>query len=343
MKNTISVHSSIREALALLENLDIQTLFVVDEEGRVKGTLTDGDIRRGMLGGKSLDEEVTTCMHREFRFVREDAVDAQALRDCRDKRIYILPVLDADGHLKDMIDLKKRKSVLPVDAVLMAGGRGERLRPLTENTPKPLLKVGGKAIIDHNIDHLEEYGVARAFVTVNYLAYKIIDHFEEREAHWQPGMTKVSCVKEPQFLGTIGALRFVEGLGDEVLVLNSDIYTQIDYEAFYLNFKKSGADMSIATIPYDVSIPYGIMDIRGGLVKGISEKPVFNYYANAGIYLLKKSALDLIPEGRSFDATDLVNALSAAGGKVVHFPIDGIWIDIGSFEEYQKACELAAR
>ena len=103
----------------------------------------------------------------------------------------------------------------------------------------------------------------------------------------------------------------MEGLGDEVLVLNSDIYTQIDYEAFYLNFKKSGADMSIATIPYDVSIPYGIMDIRGGLVKGISEKPVFNYYANAGIYLLKKSALDLIPEGRSFDATTVSGLISA--------------------------------
>ncbi len=335
MKNCIDIHTSVREALTILEESDIQTLFVLDGKGCLVGTLTDGDVRRGMLTGKSLDSTVETVMHRSFRYIREGETSVEQLKACRDQRIYIIPVLGADGHIKDIIDLKRQKSVLPVDAVLMAGGKGERMRPLTETTPKPLLKVGEKAIIDHNIDRLKAYGISRISVTVNYLADQIIEHFKEDKA--------VTCVREPKFLGTIGSLRFVENLGDEVLILNSDLYTQIDFEAFYLQFRRSEADMCIATTPYDVSIPYGIMDIQDGEVKGIREKPVFNYYANAGIYLIKKTALGLIPKDRYFDATDLVNALTASGGKVVHFPINGIWIDIGSFEEYKKACELESR
>lgn len=335
MNNCIYSHISVREALAILEEIDIQTLFVLDKNDCLRGTLTDGDVRRGMLNGKSLDDQVETVMHRSFRFLKEGEVDVEQIKACRDQNIFLIPVLGADGHIKDVINLKEQKSLLPVDAVLMAGGKGVRLRPLTDTTPKPLLKVGDKSIIDHNVDRLKDYGISRISITVNYLADQIIGHFR--------GQKEVTCIREPQYLGTIGSLRFVDNLKDEILVLNSDIYTQIDYESFYLQFHRSGADMCIATTPYDVSIPYGIMDIREGEVKGIREKPVFNYYANAGIYLIRKSALELIPEGRVFDATDLVNALAANGGKVVHFPIDGVWIDIGSFEEYQKACELVSR
>ena len=338
INNTISIHTRVQEALAILEDLNF-TLFVLSDDEKMVGTLTDGDVRRGIMGGKSLDEPAEAFMHRSFRSVLEGEVDVEFLKACREKHIYIIPVLDASGRLKDIINLKEKKSILPVDAVLMAGGKGERLRPLTETTPQPLLKVGGNAIIDHNIPRLQDYGVAKAYVTVNYLADKMIAHFSNRPSDG----IQVQCIREPEYLGTIGSLRFVQNLSHEILVLNSDIYTQIDYEAFYLQFRHSGADMCIATVPYDVSIPYGIMDFRNGLVKGIKEKPVYNYYANAGIYLIKKSALSLIPEGHVFDATDLVNALASNGGKVVHFPINGIWIDIGSFEEYQKACELAGR
>lgn len=332
MRNCIFTSSGIKEALAILEEADIQTLFVLDQEGRMLGTLTDGDVRRGMLQGKTLDDSVDAFMHRAFRYLTLGKTDVELIKACRDQHIYLIPILSEDGYLKDVINLKEQSSALPVDAVLMAGGKGERLRPLTETTPKPLLKVGKKTIIDHNVDRLIDYGINNIYVTVNYLADQLIEHFKGHDA--------VECIREPEFLGTIGSLRFVKNLGEEILVLNSDLYTQIDYEAFYLHFRRSGADMCIATTPYDVSIPYGIMDLQDGEVKGIKEKPVFNYYANAGIYLIRKSALKLIPEGRVFDATDLVNALAASGGKVVHFPINGIWIDIGSFEEYKKACEL---
>lgn len=336
MDNIIRSSASVREALALMEEIDLlKTLFVLDEEDCLVGTLTDGDIRRGTLSGKSIEDSVSAVMHRSFRSVVEGKVDVEFLMACREKGIFLIPVLDEKGRLKDVINLKEKRSILPIDAVLMAGGQGKRLRPLTETTPKPLLKVGGKAIIDHTIDRLQSYGVNHISVTVNYLAQQMIEHFKNA-----PG---VECVQEQEFMGTIGSLRFVKNLGEEILVMNSDILTQIDYEAFYLQFRHSGADMCIATTPYDVSIPYGIMEFCDGQVKGIKEKPVFNYYANAGIYLIKKSVLNLIPEGRVFDATDLVNALAANGGKIVHFPINGIWIDIGSLEEYRKACELVAR
>jgi NDP-sugar pyrophosphorylase family protein len=225
---------------------------------------------------------------------------------------------------------------LPIDAVLMAGGKGERLRPLTEKTPKPLLKVGDKAIIDHNIDRLINYGVEHISVTVNYLKEQIEDHF----AIPRKGI-QVQTVREPKFLGTIGSIKFVtEFYNDTVLVMNSDLFTNINYEDFYLHFKEHDSEMSVAAVPYTVSVPYGIFDLEGRDIQGLIEKPTYNYYANAGIYLIKKNALEEIPEGTFFNATDLIEKLIAEGKKVIRFPLNGTWIDIGNPQEYQKANEL---
>ena len=226
---------------------------------------------------------------------------------------------------------------LPIDAVLMAGGKGERLRPLTEKTPKPLLPVGEKAIIDHNIDRLITYGVNHINVTVNYLAEQIEEHFKES----RDGV-KVHTVREPKYLGTIGAVRFVETFyNDTVLVMNSDLFTNINYEDFYIHFLEHDADMSVAAVPYSISIPYGIMDIEGKRdIKGLIEKPTYNYYANAGIYLIKKDVLDFIPRDSFYNATDLIEELISRGWKVIRFPLNGTWIDIGNPQEYQKANEL---
>lgn len=339
MKNTISVHSSVREALALLENLDIQTLFVVDEEGRVKGTLTDGDIRRGMLGGAVIDDPVSNVMQRNFKFLRRDKMDVQTIRAYRDKLIKIIPVLDEEGYIVDTVNLNKYRSRLPIDAVLMAGGRGERLRPLTEHTPKPLLPVGDKAIIDHNVDHIISYGVDNIRVSVHYLASQIEEHFAQPRDGVQ-----VKCYRETEFLGTIGAVRQMPAFEhDAVLVMNSDLYTNIDLEDFYLHFKEKGADMSIAAILYNVSIPFGILDLDGCDVKGLMEKPVFNYYANSGIYLIRREMLEQIPQNSFCHATNLAQKLIEQGRKVIRYPLNGTWIDIGTLKEYQKACELATR
>jgi NDP-sugar pyrophosphorylase family protein len=248
----------------------------------------------------------------------------------------LISVLDADHHIVDIIDLDRYKTRLPIDAVLMAGGRGERLRPLTEKTPKPLLPVGNKAIIDHNIDRLISYGIQHINVTVNYLKEQIEEHYQEPR-----NSVKIRTVREPKFLGTIGSVKFVPSFyNDTVLVMNSDLFTNIDYEDFFLHFKEHDAEMSVAAVPYNVSIPYGILDLDGRNIKGLLEKPQYNHYANAGIYLIKRRALEEIPDGEFFNATDLVEKLISEGKSVIRYPLNGTWIDIGNPQEYQKAKDL---
>lgn len=337
-KFIIKDSASIREALVALDGNthDSQTLFVIDEQEIMVGTLTDGDIRRGLINGAGLQSKVCEIMHRNFKFVREGEDLTDALKKFRSRLIFFVPVLDDEGHIVDVCNLIKYHTLLPIDAVLMAGGKGERLRPLTEKTPKPLLKVGEKCIIDHNVDRLINYGVKHISVTVNYLGEQIEEHYREPRDGVQ-----VQTVREPKFLGTIGSIRFVpEFYNDTVLVMNSDLFTNINYEDFYLHFKEHDADMSVAAVPYDVDIPLGILNLDGRNITGLSEKPHFGYYANAGIYLIRKSALDLIPDNKMFHSTDLVEALIAEGRKVIRFPINGTWIDIGTPQEYRRANDL---
>ena len=339
IKYTILETATIREALAALDGSthDWQTLFVVDDENRMVGTLTDGDIRRGLIRGSALEDAVSTVMHTDFKYAREGQNDVLQLKAFREKQIFFIPVLDAENHVIRVCNLLKYHSFLPIDAVLMAGGKGERLRPLTEKTPKPLLLVGGKAIIDHNVDRLISYGVKNISVTVNYLANQIEDHF--KEPHQE---VKVECVREPKFLGTMGAVRLIKEFhNDVVLVMNSDLFTDIDFEDMYLHFIENGADMSIAAVSYTVSIPFGICDLDGRDVKGIVEKPTYNYYANAGIYMFRREVLDTIPVNEFYNATDLIDALVQKKSKVIRYPLKGTWIDIGTMSEYQKAIDLA--
>ena len=316
---------------------DPLVLFVLDEGKRMVGTLTDGDSRRALIAGASVSDKVEKIMHRDFNYMRvEDIDDVKEIKRQRDMKMRLVPVLDAEKHIVEIINLEKYNSRLPFDAVLMAGGKGERLRPLTLETPKPLLKVGDKCIIDHNIDRLISYGVKHISVTVNYLKEQIEEHFSVPR-----GEVKVQTVREPKFLGTIGSIKFVETFyNDTVLIMNSDLFTNINYEDFYLHFREHDADMSVAAVPYSVQVPYGIFDLEGRNIQGLIEKPTYNYYANAGIYLIKKSALDEIPDDTFFNATDLIEKLIAEGKKVIRFPLNGTWIDIGQHADLAKAQDL---
>lgn len=337
-KFIIKANESIKDALILLDdsNHDGQTLFVVDNDNKMVGTATDGDIRRGLIRGAALSDAISTVMHINFKYVRAGEENTRQLKNYRAQQIYFIPELDNEGHLVRICNLIRHCNILPIDAVLMAGGKGERLRPLTEKTPKPLLPVGGKAIIDHNIDRLISYGVQHISVTVNYLGEQLEEHFKI-----PIGETQVQTVREPKFLGTIGSIKFVkEFYNDTVLVMNSDLFTNINYEDFYLHFKEYDAEMSVAAIPYNVSIPYGILDLDGRNIQGLLEKPKYTYYANAGIYLIKRRALDEIPIDTFFNATDLVEKLIAEKKIVIRYPLNGTWIDIGNPQEYQKAQDL---
>ena len=341
MENThiISEKKTLLEALRQINSIAPEplVLLVVDEQQRMVGTLTDGDSRRALVAGASVNDTIDTVMLRNFRYMTtENATDVREIRHQKEMKMKLVPILDGEKHIVNIINLEKYKSRLPFDAVLMAGGKGERLRPLTLETPKPLLKVGEKCIIDHNIDRLISYGVKHINVTVNYLKEQIETHYQEPRNGVQ-----VQTVREPQYLGTIGSIKFVPKFyNNTVLLMNSDLFTNIDYEDFFLHFEHHDAEMSVAAIPYNVSIPYGILDLDGRNIQGLLEKPKYTYYANAGIYLIKRRALDEIPGNTFFNATDLVEKLIAEGKKVIRYPLNGTWIDIGNPQEYQKALDL---
>lgn len=339
-KHFIFQDRTLLDALVQINKLvapDPLVLFVIDKEQHMVGTITDGDSRRALIGGASVNDKASKIMHRDFSYMRIDDIEnVLEIRRQKEMKMKLVPILDEDMRIVDIINLEKYKTRLPVDAVMMAGGKGERLRPLTEKTPKPLLPVGDKAIIDHNVDRLINYGIQHISVTVNYLKEQIEEHYKEPR-----NGVHIQTVREPKFLGTIGSIRFVPKFyNDTVLLMNSDVFTNIDYEDFYLHFQQHKAEMSVAAIPYNVSIPYGVLDLDGRDIKGLLEKPKYNYYANAGIYLIKRRALDEIPVDTFFNATDLVERLISEKKKVIRYPLNGTWIDIGNPQEYQKAKDL---
>lgn len=339
--HTISTEASVREALAALNALsgDTMTLFALDGSGRVCGSVTDGDIRRALIGGRSLSDRVSDVMHRDFKALRPGDDPFAALPALRGRGITLVPELDAEGRITGLLDLRHRRNRLPLDAVLMAGGRGERLRPLTLETPKPLLPVGGKPIIDYNVEELAACGVTDIYVTVNYLRGQLEEHFRS-----PVGGVSVRCVAEPARLGTLGSLALIDSLRhDDVLVMNSDLLTTLDFERMYARHRASGAALTVAAVPYNVSVPYAIMHTDGDRVTGLAEKPTFNYFANAGVYIMRRECVARIEPGEAVDAPDFIEALISDGLKVGYFPIEGTWIDIGSPDDYRYANELMSR
>ena len=337
-KHFISDKLSVLEALKQINQLSNNlTLFVHDENGKMVGTLTDGDIRRGLIKGNRVEDSVKSFMVKNFYFFTKDNINVQYIKKIRDEQIKLVPLIDDDGRIIRVYDFTKRRTILPVDAVLMAGGQGERLRPLTDNTPKPMLKVGNKPIIEHNIDNLMVHGIDNYFITVNYLAEQIIDYFgngEKKEIN-------IQCIKETKPLGTIGSISLIQNFhNDTILIMNSDLFTNINYEDFYLNFINENADMSVASIPYNISVPYAILNLKNGTISSFEEKPTYTYYANAGIYLIKRELLNTIPINEHFNTTDFIQALIDNGKKIIKYPIIGYWVDIGKLEDYDKAQEF---
>ena len=337
-RHLISESAPLMEALVVLNGLSggVMTLIATDGEGRMTGTLTDGDVRRALLRGVGLDARVADAMFRGFRSLSEGEIDPEKVRGIRNRGIRLIPVLDAEGKVTRLIDTCKTKTVLPVRAILMAGGKGERLRPMTLTTPKPLLTIGGKAIIDYNIEALAAVGINDISVTVNYLAEQLEEHFSH-----PVGGVNVKCVRETKPLGTIGSVALIDlpEEGDTV-VMNSDLLTSVSFEDLYLRHRREEADITIAAVPYNVSVPYAILGTDGERVVTLEEKPSYSYYANAGIYIFSNRLLRTLDAERRTDATDLIESAIAEGRKVTYFPINGTWIDIGSPVDFAHAREL---
>lgn len=334
-KHLISVNSTIAQALVQLNELGKDAiLFVVDAENRLLGALTDGDVRRGLLRGVTIDKCLVLIIQPNPKYIRKGESDIKKIIAFRESNFRIIPILDKNDRVVNVINFREIHSYLPVDAVIMAGGRGQRLMPLTANTPKPLLTVGDKPIIDHNVTRLIAYGIDDFWISVKYLG-------EQIEAYFGDGSDRninLNYIWEDEPLGTIGAVSKVKNFQhDYVLVSNSDLLTNLDYEHFFLNFLERDADLAVVTIPYQVNIPYAVLETTDGLVKNFKEKPTYTYYSNGGIYLIKRSVLSLLPENQFFNATDLMETLIEKGYRVVSYPLAGYWLDIGKHEDFIKA------
>jgi dTDP-glucose pyrophosphorylase len=334
-KHLIAADSPIKEALAVLNELAIDAiLFVVDDQKRLLASLTDGDVRRGFLRGLSFDDTVQKFTQKNPKYLVKGEYTIDQVIEYRKKNFRIIPIVDREKRVIDILNFRFKKSYLPLDAVLMAGGRGERLRPLTDVTPKPLLHVGGKPIISHNLERLASFGIDDIWISVRYLAEKI----EQAIGDGASAGISIQYVHEREPLGTIGAIRNVKRFAHKhILVSNSDLLTNLDYEAFYLDFVQQDAALSVVTIPYSVNIPYAVLETSNGHVISFKEKPTYTYYSNAGIYLMKDEVLNIIPEDTFYNATDLMEELIRQQRKVISFPMHGYWLDIGKHEDYAKA------
>jgi dTDP-glucose pyrophosphorylase len=328
---------TIRESLKVLDRLAKDAItFVVDHKDHLLGALTDGDIRRGLINGAELEQSVDDIMLAHPRYIRKGEQDIEKVIEYREGDFKVIPILDQDDRIVNVINFGDLKSYLPIDVVVMAGGEGTRLRPLTENRPKPLLQVGDKPILEHNIHRLSLFGMDDFWITLNYLGEQIENHFGNGNGR----NLNIEYVWEEEPLGTAGALAGIRNFShDTILLTNSDILTNLDYEDFYLRFLEEEADMAVVTIPYKVDVPYAVMETSNGHVMSFKEKPTYTYYSNGGIYLMKREVVKMIPANRYFDATDLMEKLIGEGKKVLSYPLNGYWLDIGKPEDYERAQE----
>lgn len=332
----INNDTTLREALRQIDRLAIidVDLFVTDS-GVLIGSLSEGDIRRALLNGASIDAPLEIAVNKNFTYFSSSRPDSDELMKCQARKIRYVPVLNDERKITDIIDVETYKRALPLEAVIMAGGRGERLRPLTDNCPKPLLKVGDKAIIEHNIDRLVSHGIKNIHISINYLGEMLKEHFGDGSAK----KININYVEEGKPLGTIGSITRIEAFSeDAILVMNSDLLTDIDIADFYDEFINSGADMAVAASSYNIDIPYAVLEVNNeNEVLSLKEKPRYTYFSNAGIYLIRQSVISLIPYNERYDMPSLMEVLIKDDRKILTYPIRGYWLDIGRIEDYTKA------
>ncbi len=327
-----------------LKQLDIEgsgviapVLFVIDNEQKVVGAISDGDIRRGLMKDLNIEDSVEKFMNPNFRFFNENNFSKENILQQKNNNIRFVPLLDAQNRLLKILDLLNNRANIPATAIIMAGGKGERLLPLTATTPKPLIKIGEKPIIQYNIEQLVRYGIKEIYISVNYLASQIVDYLGDGSKF----NVKIKYIYENEPLGTIGALSKIEGVDtDYILLMNSDLLTNIEFDILHETIVKTNAEMVIAAIPYNVQIPYAVIEVsEENIVQKFKEKPQYTYFSNAGIYFFKKKCIEYIPKNQKFDATDLMTVLMNNKLKIVTEPITNYWLDIGRIEDFAKAQE----
>src|SRR5437588_3768288 len=332
-----------RTLLEVMKQIDRNTkgiALVVDVAGKLLGTITDGDLRRLVLAGTDLSLPASWFLHRRSKPpitapVGKTAASEQ-LRLMHKHHIRHLPLLDQNGVVVELAmldDFASESAGLALSAVVMAGGQGSRLRPLTDNMPKPMLPIGDKPLVERTIEQLRQAGVSQLFLATHYKNECFSSYFGDGRDFG----VAINYLNEEQPLGTAGALSRLAEASAPLLIVNGDILTNLNYRSMLAFHQENSADMTVAVRHYEFRVPYGVVTTDGVKVKGLVEKPEHRFLVNAGIYLLEPSVCKHVPRGKRFDMTDLIATLLIEDRKVIAFPVREYWIDVGDLENYEQA------
>lgn len=332
----LNINSTIKEALTIIDSGAMQIALVVDEHDKLLGTLTDGDIRRGLLQGLDLSSSINTIVFKTPTIAKISDTKEEILKIAIAKKLHQIPVIDEDGvilGIQEIEELIKPKSKIN-KVILMVGGLGSRLRPLTDDTPKPMLKVGNKPILQTIVEKFAEYGYTNIVMCVNYKSHVIEDYF----GNGSDFGVNIEYIFEEQRMGTAGALSLLkEKPAEPFFVMNGDLLTNVNFEHLD-NYHSANSSMATMCVrEYDFQVPYGVVNIKNSRILSIEEKPTHKFFVSAGIYMLSPEILECIPQNKFYDMPTLFEKLISEEKNIISFPIREYWLDIGRLEEYEKA------
>jgi dTDP-glucose pyrophosphorylase len=334
------------DAVKAIEATRRRIAIVADERDRVIGTLTDGDVRRCLLAGGTLETPVSRAMNPHPVTAEVNSPHGYLIDLLRRANVLALPLVDAAGAFQRVIHLTDLGHEEPVDdargfafAVIMAGGEGQRLRPMTQAVPKPMLEIGGVPMLARQIERLAHAGIGRVYISVNYLGHIIEEHFHDGADFG----VEIRYLREQERLGTAGALSLLpERPASPVLVMNGDILTTSDFGSLFAFHQACGADITVAAVDYRVNIPYGVLQAEGASVIGVTEKPSQRFLCNAGIYAVSPAALDLLQRSEFQHITDLIQQCLDRRLPVSVFPVHEYWSDVGTPDDLERARAIFA-
>lgn len=340
MKNIQNIklkkNATIKEALKIIDSGAMQIALVVEDNDKLIGTLTDGDIRRGLLKGLDLDSSIESIIFKTPTIATISDTKEEILKIALSKKLHQIPIVDERGKIvgiQEIEELVKPKEKTN-KAVLMVGGLGTRLRPLTEDTPKPMLKVGNKPILQTIVEKFAEYGYTNIVMCVNYKSHVIQDYFGDGSKFG----VNIEYILEEQRMGTAGALSLLKEKPTEpFFVMNGDLLTNVNFEHLH-DFHLSNNSLGTMCVrEYDFQVPYGVVNIDGSKILSIEEKPVHKFFVSAGIYMLSPDALEYIPENEFYDMPTLFDKFINENKNAISFPLREYWLDIGRMSDFERA------
>lgn len=335
-KYCIKENATIKETMKLINENVIGAAIVVEDGFKVKGLITDGDIRRALINGKNINESIKGIYNKNYKYVSKFESKKRAKEIMLKYKIRHLPVLNEEGVLTDLYFLDDLISYKEKDnyVFILAGGLGTRLKPLTEKTPKPMLNVGDKPILQTIIEQFKEYGFKNFIISLNYKGDVIEDYFKDGKQF----DVNIDYVWETKKLGTAGSIKLAkEKLSKPFIVINGDILTGIDFDDFLNEHMENNNDITVGSRNYEMTIPYGVISTNGMSIKSIEEKPTYSFYISSGVYALNPNVIDYIPDNVLYNMTDLIKDVTQDNLKAGIYHIKEYWVDIGQITDYKKA------